>query len=173
MVRSGMPMTSLTPSAVSLTATSTMDCIAPRMDASRTRRFQAQSEHSTSRRGRGVPRYADGRLETLIDVEGGQESPARAFVPFDILSTFGGDVWAADIHSLARFDGETWIQYEVNIRRLLEGPDGGVWGAGWDGRAGSDCCYIQFTGDNWVTYPHSTTLPVALELLGDLQRLKE
>jgi len=122
--------------------------------------------------GHGVLRYMDGRLEMLVDVERGRGSFAQAFVPFDIAFTPGGDVWVAGVYSLARFDGEIWAQYEVNVRRLLAAPDGSVWGEGWDGRAGSDCCFVHVTGDTWLTYTHSAELPVSRELLASLEGLR-
>jgi hypothetical protein len=122
--------------------------------------------------GRGILRYGDGSLETLIDVERGQESFAWAFVPFDIAFAPNDDVWVGGVYSLARYDGKTWTQYEVNVRRLLVAPNGSVWGQGWDGRAGSDCCYVHVTGDSWVTHTHSAELPVSGELLADLDSLK-
>jgi hypothetical protein len=123
--------------------------------------------------GCGVLRYADGSLEALIDVECGRSSFARAFVPFEVAFAPNGDVWVGGVYSLARFDGETWTQYEVNVRRLLAAPDGSVWGQGWDGRAGSDCCYVHVTGDTFVTYSHSAELPVSPELLASLESLKD
>jgi hypothetical protein len=123
--------------------------------------------------GRGVLRYADGNLETLIDVERGHASFTRAFVPFDIAFTSNGDVWVSGVYSLARLDGEAWTQYAVNVRRLLVAPDGSIWGQGWDGRAGSDCCYVHVTGDGWTTFTHSAELPISGELLADLESLRE
>ena len=123
--------------------------------------------------GCGVLRYADGSLETLVDIECGRSSFARAFVPFDIVFAPKGDVWVGGVHSLARFDGETWTQYAVNVRRLLAATDGTVWGQGWDGRAGSDCCYVHVTGDKFVTYTHSVELPVSREQLASLESLKD
>jgi ligand-binding sensor domain-containing protein len=121
--------------------------------------------------GRGVIRIADGRLETLADVTQGQESFTRAFVPFDIAFTPDGDVWVGGIHSLARYNNKSWTQYDVNVRRLLVAPDGSLWGEGWDGVAGSGCCYVHVAGDRWVTYTHSAALPVSQELLGEIHRL--
>lgn len=121
--------------------------------------------------GRGVLRYVDGRLETLADPERGQETLTRAFLPFDIAFAPDGDVWVGGVHSLARFDGESWTQYDVNVRRLLVAPDGSLWGEGWNGVAGSDCCYVHVTGDSWVTYTHSSVLPVSQELLADIHGL--
>jgi hypothetical protein len=118
-------------------------------------------------------RYADGSLETLVDVKCGRSSFARAFVPFDIAFAPNGDVWVGGVYSLARFDGETWTLYEVNARRLLVAPDGTVWGQGWDGRSDSDCCYVHVTGDTFVTYTHSAELPVSRELLASLESLKD
>jgi hypothetical protein len=121
--------------------------------------------------GRGVLRYAHGRLETLIDVAHGEDTFGRAFVPFDIAFARDSAVWVAGVYSVARFDGDTWTQHEVNVRRLLAAPDGSVWGQGWDGVSGSDCCYVHVTGESWVTYTHSALLPVSQELLGDIRRL--
>jgi hypothetical protein len=92
-------------------------------------------------------------------------------VPFDIAFAPSSDVWVGGVYSLARFNGQTWTQYGVNVRRLLVAPDGSVWGQGWDGIAGSDCCYVHVAGDTWVTYTHSAPLPVSKELLGDVHRL--
>jgi hypothetical protein len=122
--------------------------------------------------GRGVMRYVDGVLQTLIDVTRGQDSFSRGFVPYDIAFTQDGDVWVGGVYSLARFDGETWTQYDVNVRRLLVAPDGSLWGEGWDGVAGSGCCFVHFAGDTWVTYTHSAVLPVSQDLLGDIHELR-
>jgi len=122
--------------------------------------------------GWGVLRYADGALETLIDLKYGSDAFDRAFLPISLDFTPDGDVWIGGVHSLVRFDGNTWTQYEVNVRRLLIAPDGSVWGQGWDGRSGSDCCFVHVTGDAWVTYPHSAELPVSAELLDDIQGLR-
>jgi len=122
--------------------------------------------------GCGVLRYADGSLEMLADVECSRSSFMRAFFPFDIAFSPGGDVWVGGVHSLARFDGENWTQYDINVRRLLVAPDGSVWGQGWDGWAGSDCCFVHVSEDTWVTYPHSAELPVSRELLASLESLK-
>jgi hypothetical protein len=122
--------------------------------------------------GRGVMQYAGGGLETLADVARGQGTFGRAFVPFDIAFAQDGAVWVGGIYSLARFDGETWTQYDVNVRRLLVAPDGSLWGEGWDGVAGSDCCFVHVTGDTWITYTHSAALPVPQELLGDIHDLR-
>jgi hypothetical protein len=123
--------------------------------------------------GRGVLRYTRGRLETLIDVEQGHASFARAFVPYDVAFAPGGEIWVGGVYSLARFDGETWTQYEVNVRRLLAAPDGSLWGQGWDGTAGSDCCFVHVAGEGWITYTHSAVLPVSQELFIQIQGLKD
>jgi len=123
--------------------------------------------------GRGVLRYAGGRLETLADVEHGPETNLRGFFPFGIAFTPEGDVWVGGVHSLARYDGSTWTQYDVPVRRLFVAPDGSLWGEGWDGVVGSGCCYVHVTGDRWVTYTHSAALPVSRELLSDIHRLRD
>ena len=112
-------------------------------------------------------------METLADVARGVDSFTRGFVPFDIAFTQDGEVWLGGVHSLARLDGEAWTQYDVPVRRLLAAPDGSLWGEGWDGIAGSNCCFVHVTGDAWVTYTHSASLPVSGELLGAIHRLKE
>jgi hypothetical protein len=122
--------------------------------------------------GRGVMRYADGSLVTLAAVAHGQDGFARGFVPFDIAFGQDGDVWVGGVYSLARLDGGTWTQYDTNVRRLLVVPDGSVWGEGWDGIAGSDCCFVHVTGDAWITYTHSAALPVSQDLLGDIHELR-
>jgi hypothetical protein len=122
--------------------------------------------------GLGVMRYVDGALQTLIDVTYGEGAFTRAFVPYDITFTQDGDVWVGGVYSLARFDGNTWTQYDVNVRRLLVAPDGSLWGQGWDGVAGSDCCFAHVKGDAWTTYTHTAALPVSQELLGDIIGLK-
>jgi hypothetical protein len=121
--------------------------------------------------GRGVVRYGDGELQALVDVTQGQESFPRGFLPYDIAFAQNGDVWVGGVYSLARFDGEAWTQYDVNVRRLLAAPDGSLWGEGWDGVAGSDCCFVHITGDTWTTYTHSDTLPVSETLLDEIYSL--
>jgi hypothetical protein len=122
--------------------------------------------------GRGVMRYAGGGLQTLVDVTQGQGSFSRGFVPYDITFTQDGDVWVGGVYSLARFDGESWTQYDVNVRRLLVAPDGSLWGQGWDGVSGSNCCFVHVTGDRWVTYTHSAALPVPQDLLAEIHDLR-
>jgi hypothetical protein len=123
--------------------------------------------------GLAVWRYADGQLERLVDTAQDRAVLTQAFVPFDIAFGREGDVWVGGVYSVARYDGGTWTRYDVNVRRLLAAPDGSLWGEGWDGLAGSDCCYVHITGNRWVTYTHSAALPVSQELLGDIRRLRD
>jgi hypothetical protein len=123
--------------------------------------------------GRGVMRYAGGGLQILVDVTRGPGSFSRAFVPYDITFTQDGDVWVGGVHSLARFDGGTWTQYDVNVRKLLVAPGGSLWGEGWDGIAGNDCCFVHIEGNTWMTYTHSAVLPVSQELLDDIHALRD
>jgi streptogramin lyase len=123
--------------------------------------------------GRGVLRYANSGLTTLADVERGVDTFTQGFVPYDIAFGQDGVVWVGGVYSLARLDGKGWTQYDVNVRRLLVAPDESIWGEGWDGAAGSDCCFIHITGDTWVTYTHSAVLPVPQELLDDIRALRE
>jgi hypothetical protein len=117
-------------------------------------------------------RYRDGRWETLLDTQGDPAMSAAPFAPFDIDFGPNGQLWVAGIHSLARFESGAWTQIVMPARRLLVAPDGSIWAEGWDGRAGSDCCFNHLTGSTWVTYTHSAVLPVAPDLEERIRELK-
>jgi hypothetical protein len=122
--------------------------------------------------GLGVMRYRDGRWETLMDPRGEPELAAAPFVPFELAFEPGGELWVAGIHSLARFKDGWWTQIVLPSRRLLVASDGSVWTEGWDGRAGSDCCFYHLTESSWITYTHSAELPVAPDLQERIRALQ-
>jgi ligand-binding sensor domain-containing protein len=119
----------------------------------------------------GVLRYRADKWETLADVvrDFGEFVPFT--IAFDMAIAENGDLWVGGVHNLARFDGQTWTEYDVNVRRLLIAPDGSLWGEGWDGISGSDCCFVHLTGDGWVTYTHSADLPVSQALRSEIHDL--
>jgi hypothetical protein len=121
--------------------------------------------------GRGMLRYHMNQWETLISPDGRETD--RALYYTDIAFTGNGDVWAAGIFNLARFDGKSWTQYGVNARRLLVAPDGSLWTEGWDGDSANNCCFAHVTGNNWLmTYTYSSTLPVSDDLLTRIHELR-
>lgn len=122
--------------------------------------------------GCGVLRFHNDVQETLASVTCQAEPFEGPMVPFDLAFTANGNLWVAGVHSLARYDGRTWRQYDIMARRILVAPDGSLWSDGWDGRAGSDCCFTHLTGDTWITYTHSADLPVSPGLLADIQALR-
>jgi hypothetical protein len=122
--------------------------------------------------GCGVLRYQDDSWESLIDPACAGSRSSGPFTPFDIAFGSGGDLWVGGIFTLLHYDGSQWAQYDVRARRLLVAPDNTVWTEGWDGRANSDCCYTHLTGDSWVTYTHSASLPVPAELLAEIHDLR-
>lgn len=121
--------------------------------------------------GCGVLRHRDDQLETLAEVDCSQDTFAQAFVPFDIVAAENNHIWVGGVYSLARFDGETWTEYDVHVGRLLVAADDSLWGEGWDGIAGSNCCFVHIRGSAWVTFTHSATLPVSQELLHQVHDL--
>ena len=121
--------------------------------------------------GCGVLRYGMDKWETLANVDCEHSSFANPMVPFDIAFADNGDAWVGGVYSLARFDGKTWTEYDINARRILVAPDGSLWAEGWDGIANSDCCFTHVTGNTWVTYTHSASLPVSQELLERIYEL--
>lgn len=121
--------------------------------------------------GCGVLRFHEEVWETLADVDCDNSSFARPMVPFDIAIAPGGTVWVGGVCGLARFDGTAWTEYGVNARRLLVAPDDSLWAEGWDGKAGSDCCFVHVTGTVVTTYTHTATLPVSPDLLGKIHGL--
>jgi hypothetical protein len=92
-------------------------------------------------------------------------------IVFDIAIGQDGVVWAAGVYGLAQYDSAGWTEYGVNARRLLVAPDNTLWAEGWDGRAGSGCCYVHVVGNVVTTYTHSASLPVSAELLGEIRGL--
>ncbi len=122
--------------------------------------------------GCGVLRFQNEIQETLADVTCQAGSFEGPLVPFELAFTADGALWVAGIHSLARYDGRAWRQYDIKARRVLVAPDGSLWADGWDGRAGGDCCFTHLTGDTWITYTHSAELPVSPRLLIEIQALR-
>ena len=120
--------------------------------------------------GRGIMRYHAGQWETLISADGHELDRGLYYTDFAFADN--GDIWAAGVMNLAHFDGNTWTQYGINARRLLIAPDGSLWTEGWDGHADSNCCYYHVTGNTWMTYTYSATLPVADDLLLHIVDLK-
>ena len=121
--------------------------------------------------GNGVLRYRAEKWESLADVVRDFNQFVPFTIAFDMAIAENGDLWVGGVHSLARFDGKAWSEYDVNVRRLLIAPDGSLWGEGWDGIAGSDCCFVHLTGDSWVTYTHSADLPVSHDLRSQIHDL--
>ena len=123
--------------------------------------------------GCGVLRYRMDQWETLANIDCGQSNFKGVVSPFDIAFAHNGDLWVGGIFGLARYDGADWTEYAVMARRLWVAPDDSLWTAAWDGRADSNCCYTRVTGDTWVTFTYSATLPVSadwLEQIGALAR---
>lgn len=120
--------------------------------------------------GRGVLRYRMDQWEIIASLDGHELD--HALYPTDIAFAGNGDVWVAGIFGLARFDGKTWTQYDVQAMRLLVVPDGSLWTRGWDGHSDSDCCFTHVTGNTWVTYTYSATLPVSEDLLKRIRELR-
>jgi hypothetical protein len=121
----------------------------------------------------GVLRYRADRWETLAGVDCDRDTFTHGFVAFDMAFTQDGGVWVGGVHSLVRFDSVAATQYDVNVRRVWVAPDSSLWGEGWDGIAGSDCCFVHVTGHTWVTYTHSAVLPVSKEWLAEIHALKD
>jgi hypothetical protein len=122
--------------------------------------------------GLGVMRYREGLWETLLNSQGDPALAAAPFAPFDMAFGPNGELWVAGIFSLARFKDGAWTQIVLPARRLLVAPDGSIWTEGWDGRAGSDCCFNHLTGSTWVTYTHSAALPGAPDLQERIRALQ-
>ena len=122
--------------------------------------------------GRGVLRYRMDQWETWVSLDGHEFDHVPFLFPTDLAFASNGDVWVAGTFSLARFDGKTWTQYDINARRLLVAPDGSLWTEGWDGHSDSDCCFTHVTGNTWVTYTYSATLPVSEDLLNRIHELR-
>jgi hypothetical protein len=70
----------------------------------------------------------------------------------------------AGVFGVARYDGETWTEYDINTSQLLVASDGSLWTEGWDGRANSNCCFAHFASNTWMTYTLSTTGPISMEI---------
>jgi hypothetical protein len=121
--------------------------------------------------GCGVLRYQGDGWETLLDPACGGSPFTGPFVPVDLEFGSSGDLWAGGVFTLLHYDGAQWTQYDIRARRILVAPDDTVWAEGWDGRAGSGCCYTHLTGDSWVTYTHSATLPVPAGLQDQIHDL--
>jgi hypothetical protein len=120
--------------------------------------------------GRGILRYRRGQWETLASLDG--HAFNQTLIPTDVAFADNGDVWVAGIFGLARFDGKTWTEYDINARRVLVAPDNSIWTEGWNGTASSDCCFTHLTGNTWVTYTHSARLPVSKELFKSIRALQ-
>jgi hypothetical protein len=120
--------------------------------------------------GCGVLRYLENDWETLLDLECGHRSVVTKLFPLDIGFVDNGDVWVGGAHSLARFDGKTWKEYEIPALRIAVASDGTVWASGWDGRADSNCCLTHVTGDRWITYTWTANVPIEPEVLQSLLR---
>jgi hypothetical protein len=121
--------------------------------------------------GCGLARIRNGEWETLAEVDCAQSTFSGPMVAFDIAFAPDGAIWLAGVHNLARCDGEGWTEYGVNARRLLVSPDGSLWAEGWDGRAGSDCCFVHVRGSEAITYLHTAALPVPATLLPEIRGL--
>jgi hypothetical protein len=121
--------------------------------------------------GCGVLRFRNGLRETLAEVDCDRSDFAGPMIVFDIAIGQDGVVWAAGVYGLAQYDSAGWTEYGVNARRLLVAPDNTLWAEGWDGRAGSGCCYVHVVGNVVTTYTHSASLPVSAELLEEIQGL--
>ena len=117
--------------------------------------------------GCGVLRYREGTWETLLDLDCGHRTAVTKLFPLDIAFT-DGDVWVGGAHSLARYDGKTWEEYEIPALRIAVARDGTVWASGWDGRANSDCCLTHLSGDEWITYTWTANVPAEPEVLRSL-----
>jgi streptogramin lyase len=121
--------------------------------------------------GCGLMKMRNGIWESAAEVDCARSTFSGPMVSFDIAFAPDGAVWLAGIHSLARFDGRSWVEYGVNARRLTALPDGTVWAEGWDGRMGSRCCFVQVRGTDVVTYDHTAALPVAANELREIREL--
>jgi hypothetical protein len=121
--------------------------------------------------GCGVLRFREGIWETLAEVDCSRADWEFPMTVFDIAFASGGAVWVGGVHGLARFDGAGWTEYDARARRLLAAPDGSLWDEGWDGREGSDCCFVHVAGGVVTTYTHTATLPVSGELLEEIRAL--
>lgn len=121
--------------------------------------------------GCGLMRFQDERWETVIDPHCDSDSYPGPLIPFDLAIADDGDLWLAGVFTLLHHDGYVWTQYPINARRILLAPDGSLWADGWDGRAGSDCCYTHLSGGDWVTYTHTTPLPVSEALAARIREL--
>ena len=121
--------------------------------------------------GCGLLRFRQEQLETLAEIDC-ERSVFKALFPFDLAFDKDGRVWVGGVHGLASFDGKVWTEYDVPARRLLVAPDGSIWAEGWDGQAGSDCCFSHLSNNRWMTYTHSAPLRVPPELADSIRELQ-
>jgi ligand-binding sensor domain-containing protein len=69
-----------------------------------------------------------------------------------------GAIWVANGFGLARFDGQSWTEYEKLANTVVAAPDGAIWINGWEGRQGS--FYVaRFDGEGWTTYRSADAFP--------------
>jgi hypothetical protein len=101
----------------------------------------------------------------LLDLECCQRDFLEVLAPLDIAFTDDGDVWVGGAHSLGRFDGERWTEYDISSLRVAAASDGTVWTTGWDGNAESSCCVTHVAGSQQITYTWTTTIPAEPEVL--------
>jgi len=116
--------------------------------------------------GCGVLHFHDEKMDVLAGTNCENRTFTQNIYPFDLAIASNGDIWVGGIFALARYDSlhHIWSEYTLPARRVLAAPDGSVWTEGWDGVAGSDCCFAHVMGDTWVTYTHTAVLPVSTNL---------